>query len=423
MRQLSYGGEKLRKLFQILTYISFVLCVAVFSLMYFVEYSVPQRVTTVEKIGYEIPEILGFSLFNVTVKNDLNVSRNNNESIPQEAEIELLNIIPVKNIQITNSKRQYVIPGGEIFGIKLYTDGIVIVDTDVVETQNGTINPAELSGLAIGDIIKEIDGVAVTSTSHLVEILEKSQGNVMKIKIIRNKKELSVNFKTYKDTLSEKYKAGLWVRDSTAGLGTVTFYNPENDSFGGLGHPIYDVDTQEIMPMKDGEMADASIKGLYKSTSGVVGELCGVLSNKCKGELCINCETGVYGFTTTKKKETLPVAVRQEVKLGEAQIICTIDNSGPQYYDIEIVKIFSNAQDVNKDMIIKITDSDLISKTGGIVQGMSGSPIIQNGMLVGAITHVFVNDPIQGYAIFAERMLETSTCREMQKYEQLQKAS
>ena len=405
----------MRNFIKFLSVLGAVVCTLIFVLIYFAQTTIPERVTIVEKTSYNMPQIFGFDLFNINSKTNLDVLRNNNEIIEQDAEIELLNIIPIKNIKITNSKRKYVIPGGEIFGIKLYTDGVIIVDTDVVETTTGTVNPAEKSGLMISDIIKKIDGVAIESTKHLTKVLEKSQGNEIVITVVRDNKEVSVKFKTYKDSISGKYKAGLWVRDSTAGLGTVTFYNPENSSFAGLGHPIYDVDTDDIMPMKNGEMAEASIKGLYKSSSGTVGELCGLLSGRIKGTLCLNCDEGIYGFTT----ETIPLAVRQEIAEGDAQIICTIDNSGPRYFDVEIIKIYSNSTAVNKDMIVKVTDKELINKTGGIVQGMSGTPIIQNGYLVGAITHVFVNEPTQGYAIFAERMYETSVSREMQKYQQL----
>ncbi|MBR5321257.1 MAG: SpoIVB peptidase [Clostridia bacterium] len=409
----------MRNLIKFLSVISAVVCTLIFILIYFAQTTIPERVTIIEKTGYNMPKIFGFDLLDINSETNLDVLRNNNEIIEQDAKVELFNIIPVKNIKVTNSKRKYVVPGGEVFGIKLYTDGIIIVDTDVVETESGNINPAEKSGLVIGDIIKKINGEEITSTKHLSKILEKSQGNEMVITLIRNSKEINVKFRTYKDNLSGKYKAGLWVRDSTAGLGTVTFYNTENNSFAGLGHPIYDVDTNKIMPMKNGEMAEATINGLYKSSSGSVGELCGLLSGKIIGELCLNCEEGIYGFTNTKKTETLPVAVKQEIVVGDAQIICTVDNSGPQYFDVEIVKIYSNSTAVNKDMIIKIKDEKLLNITGGIVQGMSGTPIIQNGMLVGAITHVFVNEPTQGYAIFAERMYETSVSRDMQKYQQL----
>ncbi len=409
----------MRNFIKFLSVLSAVMCTLIFVLIYFAQIIIPARVTIVEKAGYNFPKILGFELFNLKSETNLDVLRNNNEIIEQDAQVELLNIIPVKNIKVTNSKRKYVIPGGEIFGIKLYTDGVIIVDTDIVETSTGAVNPAEKSGLMIGDIIKKIDGVNIQSTKHLTKVLEKSQGNEMIITVVRDSKEINVMFKTYKDNISGKYKAGLWVRDSTAGLGTVTFYNPENSSFAGLGHPIYDVDTEDIMPMKNGEMAEASIKGLYKSSNGAVGELCGVLSGRSKGTLCLNCDEGIYGFTISRKTETIPLAVKQEIVEGEAQIICTIDNTGPQYFDVEIIKIYSNSTAVNKDMIVKITDNELLNKTGGIVQGMSGTPIIQNGYLVGAITHVFVNEPTQGYAIFAERMYETSVSREMQKYEQL----
>ena len=409
----------MRNFIKFLSVLGAVACTLIFILIYFAQITVPERVTIVEKTGYNMPKIFGFELFNIKSETNLDVLRKNNEIVEQDAEIKLLNSIPVKQIKVTNSKRKYVVPGGEIFGIKLYTDGVIIVDTDVVETSTGTVNPAEKSGLMIGDIIKKIDGTEIESTKHLVKVLEKSQGKEMVITTVRNNKEINVIFKTYKDSISGKYKAGLWVRDSTAGLGTVTFYNPENNSFAGLGHPIYDVDTDDIMPMKNGEMAEASIKGLYKSSNGSVGELCGVLSGRSKGTLCLNCDEGIYGFTTCRKTETMPLAVKQEIVVGDAQIICTIDNSGPQYFDVKIIKIYSNSTAVNKDMIVKITDKELLNKTGGIVQGMSGTPIIQNGYLVGAITHVFVNEPTQGYAIFAERMYETSVSREMQKYEQL----
>ena len=260
----------MRNFIKFLSVLGAVVCTLIFVLIYFAQTTIPEKVTIVEKTGYNMPKIFGFDLFNISSKINLDVLRNNNEIIEQEAEIELLNIIPVKNIQITNSKRKYLVPGGEIFGIKLYTDGVIIVDTDVVETTTGTVNPAEKSGLMIGDIIKKIDGVQIESTKHLTKVLEKSQGNEMVITVVRNNKEINLMFKTYKDSISGKYKAGLWVRDSTAGLGTVTFYNPENSSFAGLGHPIYDVDTDDIMPMKNGEMAEASIKGLYKSSNGTV---------------------------------------------------------------------------------------------------------------------------------------------------------
>lgn len=407
----------MRSLIKIFSFLCTVVCAVLFSLICFGERAIPDSITTVENNGYEAPKILGVSFFNSNVVSKAGAVLGTAQASQNEAQISLLNIIPVKNTRITNSKRQYVIPGGEIFGIKLYTDGTVVVGMDSIESENGAVNPAEKAGLKIGDIIKSVNGEKITSTAQLAGLIEKSAGSEMSFSVFRDDSLMEIGFKCVKEKSSGKYKAGLWVRDSTAGIGTVTFYNPENNSFGGLGHAICDIDTDEIMPMEKGDMAEAYVNGLYKSSAGSVGELCGVFTGNNTGILCINDETGIYGYTACEKQDgQLPVAVKQEIHEGNAQIICTIDKNPPEYYDVKIVKVFSNSSSVNKDMIIEITDEKLLSKTGGILQGMSGTPIIQDGMLVGAITHVFVNNPKQGYAIFAERMLETSVCREMQKY-------
>ena len=309
---------------------------------------------------------------------------------------------------LNNIKRQYVVLGGELFGIKLYTDGVIIVDFEEIETETGTACPARASGLKIGDIIKTVNSISVTSSSHFSMLLQKSNGKKIQMSILRNNKIISINFQTVIEKDTHKYRAGLWVRDSTAGLGTVTFYNKKNNTFAGLGHPIYDIDTNEIMPIKSGVMAEVKLSSLSKSTFGKVGELCGVFTGKETGELLLNDETGIYGYSDINKTDEIPVAFKTEIKKGKANIICTVSDSKPQVYEIEIVKIYSNSTSVNKDMIIKITDKNLLNKTGGIVQGMSGSPIIQNDLLVGAVTHVFVNNPKQGYAIFAEKMIDVS---------------
>lgn len=414
----------MRSLLKFLSLIFAIFSIFVFLMIFTGEKIIPDTVTTVEDGGYKAPEIFGIKLYSAESLEEAGAISEKAGEKQTEAQINLLSIIPVKTATVTNSKRQYVIPGGEIFGIKLYSDGVIIVDTDTISTENGEKNPAQIAGLQIGDIILEYNGVKIESTVQFSKLLQDSKGKSAKIKLKRKGKITEIDFTTLKEKGTGKYRAGLWVRDSTAGIGTVTFYNPQNNSFGGLGHPICDVDTGDIIPMKKGEMAEAYVNGFYKSSDGNVGELCGVLTGKTSGTLCINCETGIFGYTEkVKKSELVPVAVRQEVKSGTAQIICTVDNGEPQYYDIKIVKIFSNSSAVNKDMIIEVTDKNLIEKTGGILQGMSGSPIIQNGMLVGAVTHVFVNNPKQGYAIFAERMLLTSVSREMQKELQIQNAS
>ena len=402
----------MQKFIKKLTCVCAALCFIIFSVIYVGERNIPDNITVIENEEFNISDALGVNLYSIEESQTDMVMKSS--ANPHKTQVKLLNIIPVKNTTINNVNRQYVVPGGELFGIKLYTDGVIIVDFEEIETENGMVCPAEISNLKTGDIIKAINGISVTSSSQFSALLQESKGETVKLTISRNNKIKEIKFQTVLEKESNKYRAGLWVRDSTAGLGTVTFYNKNNSTFAGLGHPIYDIDTNEIMPMKSGTMSEVKLSGLNRSTFGNVGELCGILTGKENGKLCLNDDTGIYGYSATNKIKEIPVAVKTEVKEGKANIICTVSNSAPQIYEIEIIKIYSNAATVNKDMVIKITDEELLEKTGGIVQGMSGSPIIQNGMLVGAITHVFVNNPKQGYAIFAERMSDVSNKQEKQ---------
>lgn len=411
----------MHRLVKVLSVFCTVFSILVFISIFAFDFLIPDKISVIDTNPYSEYKFLGFEILNFN-SNQKVTKIQNNENSDNETQVKLLNIIPVKTTVINNAKRQYVVLGGENFGIKIYTNGVVIVGMDCVETENGTKNPAKEAGFKVGDIIKTVDGVFVQSNSHFAKILQSSNGEELTIKIERQGKEQNISFRTLKEKDTNKYRAGLWVRDSTAGLGTISFYNPENGSFAGLGHGVYDIDTGKILPLGKGEVCSVTINDIYESKKGNIGELCGILDSKVKGTLCINCEMGVYGFVTCPQKEKIPVAIKSEVKTGKAQISCSVNNK-VEYYDIEITKVYSKSPSVNKDMIIKITDEKLIDITGGIVQGMSGSPIIQNGMLVGAVTHVFVNNPKQGYAILAEKMLETSTCQEMQKYEQLNKAS
>ena len=324
-----------------------------------------------------------------------------------DVNVSLLRIIPVKNSSLTVSERDYVAISGELFGLRLFTEGIIIVGIDEVKTAKGNISPAEKAGLRKGDIIISIDGTKVTSCNEVSEIMEKSGGKVMKLEYRRKGKSFKTDFRTAYSESEGKYKAGIWIRDSAAGIGTMTFYDVKSGSFAALGHAVCDIDTGDILPVFEGDIVNAEVNGCYKGQKGKAGELCGVFSSESKGVLYLNCKSGVYGkMTEMPEADTLyPVAFNDEVKKGTAQIISTVDENGPQMYDIEITKIsYENSED--KNLVIKITDEDLLNITGGIVQGMSGSPIIQNGMLVGAVTHVFIGDPTQGYAVFSRTMLE-----------------
>ena len=329
--------------------------------------------------------------------------------------VKLFNIFPVKKAKVTVTQRQYVVPGGNVFGIRLYTRGVMVIRIDEVTTPSGNQSPGKSAGLKEGDMILSVNGNVVTRNKELSSLIAASEGETLQMVIERNGEEKKIDF-TPVLSAEGTYKGGLWIRDSTAGIGTVTWYNRSNGIFAGLGHAVCDVDTGEVMPLSGGDAVNAEIRGCYKGTAGSAGELCGIFSSGSIGNLYINSDTGIYGIMNSfdENSSALPVALRQEVKTGACRIICTVDGEGPQYYDAEITKVYANTSDSQRNLTIRITDERLIAKTGGIVQGMSGSPIVQNGMLAGAVTHVFVDDPTEGYGIFAENMLETAS--QLEKY-------
>lgn len=323
--------------------------------------------------------------------------------------IKLFNIFPVKKAKITVTQRKYVVPGGSIFGIRLYTRGVMVIRVDEVTTPSGNVSPGRDAGLKEGDMIISVDGVQINRNKELSAAFSSSNGKQLKMQIERNGQLKDVVF-TPALSDDSSYKGGLWIRDSTAGIGTVSWYDRTSGVFAGLGHAVCDVDTGEVMPLAGGDAVEATVNGCYKGKAGSAGELCGVFSSGVIGELYINGNTGVYGIMESfdKTAEAIPVALKQEVRAGPAQIICTVDESGPKYYDIQITRVLVSDSRNQRNLTIKITDQRLIDKTGGIVQGMSGSPIIQDGMLAGAVTHVFIDDSTEGYGILAEDMLETA---------------
>ncbi len=322
-------------------------------------------------------------------------------------DLKLFNTIPVKKSSLTVNSRPYVVPSGEIVGLRLFTKGVMIVGSEGVQTDKGNINPSKQAGLDKGDVITRLDGKVVTSCAQVDALIRESAGKGLELEYTREGDSKNTVLNPVYCVNEGRYKAGLWIRDSAAGIGTMTFYDKESGFFACLGHAVCDIDTGEILPLSDGDIVDASINGCVKGKVGCAGELCGSFRSDSEGTLFINDPTGVYGVldeASTEEKE-LPVAAKSEVRTGKAQIISTVEGESKAYYEIEIEKLDPDGKD-SKNMIIKITDDKLVEKTGGIVQGMSGSPIIQNGYLVGAVTHVFVNDPTRGYGIFAETMIE-----------------
>lgn len=323
--------------------------------------------------------------------------------------IKIFNSVPVKKVNVSVVNESYVVPCGYTFGVKLYTAGVVVVGMSEIETVQGPKMPATEAGIQVGDVIFAISGKPVSSNSDVESIVSGCNGATLPVSLKRGNIGIQVKLKPVKSSSDGTYKAGLWVRDSTAGIGTITFYNPKNSTFGGLGHGICDVDTGKLMPLMAGDVVKVNITGIVKGAKGQPGELQGSLDNSIWGSLSMNTETGVYGVLNgIEENKAIPVAMPQDVHTGPAKIIATLDASGPKTYSVEISKIHFNDSAPTKNMIIKVTDKALLSKTGGIIQGMSGCPIIQDGKLVGAVTHVFVNDPQMGYGIFAENMINTS---------------
>lgn len=329
----------------------------------------------------------------------------------RRAELRLLGIIPIKTVNIQEVDEPLLVPCGNPFGIKLLTDGVIAVDVGGFETKDGFKSPAADAGIKTGDVIKTINGSKVMSNDDIGNIISGSEGSTLSVNLVRDGKNMILKVKPERSSSDNSYKIGLWVRDSSAGIGTVTFYNPETGVFAGLGHPVCDVDTGSILPLSEGEVMDVNVNGIKKGAAGAPGELLGSFSSaSATGTLELNCEYGLFGIFSSFKQsiQTLPLGMRQEIEAGEAYIYTTIDGNQPKKYKIVIEKIDLHDNKECKNMIIKVTDKELLEKTGGIVQGMSGSPIIQNGKLVGAVTHVFVNNPAKGYAIFADSMYECS---------------
>lgn len=330
-------------------------------------------------------------------------------SNPTQESLNLFGVIPVKNVTVTNKPSQQVYVSGEAFGIKLYTDGVIVVGTQDVDVGDKKVNPAKEAGIQVGDIIISINNINVYSSSDLTEILNDNNGKPYTLKIKRDDRYKTFVLSPAYCQREGLYKAGMWVRDSTAGIGTITFYNKSSGTFAALGHQVNDVDTNEIMPLLEGEAVGATVTDIQKGSTGSTGSLCCEFQDYTIGRLIENSYCGIYGSYTSipDNCKAYTVASKQEVKKGDAKIICTLSGNEQREYDIKITKI-SYSSSGEKDIVFKVTDEELIKETGGIVQGMSGSPIIQNDMLVGAVTHVIVNNPEKGYAIFAETMLEES---------------
>lgn len=301
-----------------------------------------------------------------------------------------------------------LIPGGQTFGVKFNMAGIMIVGFCDVDTDGGNVSPGSSSGLKTGDIITKVDGQSFSDSNDFMSLVDKSSGKNLLLTLRRGVDEKTVTVSPVLSKSEKKYKLGICVRDSGAGIGTVTYIYPKTYSFAGLGHGICSGDDGKLLPMNRGIVTDVNVCGVKRGVAGTPGEIKGIFGNQKTGTLVGNTQCGVYGMFAYCPKDVsspIPVGTRGQVKSGKAYIMCTLDESGVGKYNIEISSVKYDERG-SKCFTVKIKDQALIDKTGGIVQGMSGSPIIQDGKLIGAVTHVMINDPTVGYGIFIENMLD-----------------
>lgn len=330
------------------------------------------------------------------------------------AEIKLLGLLPVKTARVKVVQNKVVEVSGQPFGIKMFSDGVMVVGFSDIYTQGGYANPAKSAGLALGDTVHTMNGVSVRTNEDVKKVVEESGGSPITLEYTHQNKRYTAALTPVLQEGGESnaFRLGMWVRDSSAGIGTLTFIDRASGVFAGLGHSITDADTGESIQLLTGEIVPVTITGYTQSVKGSPGQLTGQFSPETAGVVARNDANGVYGrlnglFSGAFSGEQAELCPMQEVKTGPAQILTTIDGKRPQLYNIEIEKLTYTAEDPNKNMLIRVTDQRLLSSTGGIVQGMSGSPILQNGRLVGAVTHVLVGQPQKGFGIFAENMMET----------------
>ena len=329
-----------------------------------------------------------------------------------KVELSLMGVLPLKTVQANVIPRTEIVAGGIAVGVSMDTRGIMVLGTGYVNgTENKVYEPAK-GILQAGDMILQAGGKILKNKEDLMQVVEQNGEKSMEFLVDRNGVQQTVAITPVFSQEDNSCKIGIWVRDSTQGIGTITYFNPDNNTFGALGHGVYDVDTQELMQIKNGQITQSSIIDVKKGEKGEPGALTGnVGRDLVLGSIAINTEVGIYGTVEDGKQsyftgKKLPIALQQDIKEGKASILSNIEGEEVKEYDVEIESVNRYSKNESKGMVIKITDEELLSKTGGIVQGMSGSPILQNDKIVGAVTHVFVNEPTKGYGIFIENMLK-----------------
>ena len=352
----------------------------------------------------DVTEVLSAPL--VTFEKAVTVSQDGGYILP----CRLLGYIPFKEVKVTPVDEQEIYVSGSTIGIYMETEGVLVIDTGEIEDQNGEMKEPAKNLVRQGDYIVSFNGEKISTKRELINDIAGLDGEEVTLEVKREGESVPVSVTPVKDTKGD-YKLGIWVRDDTQGIGTLTYVD-QNGRYGALGHGISDIDTAQLLNIRNGALYKAQILAINKGSKGNPGELAGFIrydDMNILGSIEINSKNGIYGQfykgaedgITLKK---MPVAYKQDVKTGEASVLCNVDGEVREY-QAEIKRIDLNHEDTNKSFVIQITDEKLLEKTGGIVQGLSGSPVLQNGKMVGAITHVFVQDSTSGYGIFIENML------------------
>jgi stage IV sporulation protein B len=381
---------------------------------------IPKQLTLFEGQDYKIETALPVSAkvhsanyaFSST-ESDETISINANERGEGQMMLELAGI-PLKKVDVNVLSDFRVIPGGQSIGVKLNTLGVLVVGHHQIDTEEGKKSPGEIAGVAVGDIIKEINGKKIEKMSDVTPFVQQAgkTGEPLNLVVARDSEDFKTKLIPVKDKNDHAYRIGLYIRDSAAGIGTMTFFHPETKKYGALGHVISDMDTKKPIVVQDGQIVRSTVTSIHKGSNGEPGEKLARFSSDKEiiGNIKRNSPFGIFGELSKQvdngiMDKGIPITLSHQVKEGPAKILTVVENDKVEEFDVEVISSVPQKFPATKGMVVKITDERLLNKTGGIVQGMSGSPIIQDGKLIGAVTHVFVNDPTSGYGVHIEWML------------------
>ena len=370
--------------------------------------SIPETMSTEET--EQIAESISDSVESIHINFAHTVKVKANEIDTYQMDLKLFGVLPYKNVDIEVIQDKMLIPSGIPIGIYVKTNGVLVVGIGEFEDSDGKkVSPAKYV-LQKGDYILQVDGEKMENKKQFIRMVEESEGENMVLTIKRNG-EITDVMVTPECNQNREWKLGIWIRDNAQGIGTMTYEDTDN-TFGALGHGINDVDTSMLMNLEEGTLYKTEIVGITRGSNGSPGELTGYIeydTDNVIGEITENTTEGIFGVCDEQIREAsafepIPISLKQEIELGPAQIICSVTGE-PEFYDVEIVEVNLDRDNINRGIVVQVVDEKLLTLTGGIIQGMSGSPIIQNGKLVGAVTHVLVQDSTRGYGIFIEEML------------------